>query len=183
LRIIGGRYRGRRIEPPSGFRSRPTTDFAREALFNILSNRIDLESVSVLDLFSGTGSVSFEFASRGATLVHSIEKEMKHFSGILRIIKDIGITGIKPIRADVRTYLNACRMSYDIVFADPPYDLGWITELPGLVTCSGVMKNKGIFILEHPGSLDFSDHELFSEHRRYGEVNFTFFRAPASDKE
>jgi len=176
LRIIGGKYRGRRIVPPSGFRARPTTDFARESLFNILNNRIDFETVSVLDLFSGTGSISYEFASRGAAEVHLIEKDLKHISGIRRIIKDTGFENIKAVHIDVRAYLKTCSAKYDIVFADPPYDLPWLKEIPDLVAGSGVMKEDGFFILEHPRNMRFSDHKLFFEHRSYGGVNFSFFR-------
>jgi 16S rRNA (guanine(966)-N(2))-methyltransferase RsmD len=176
LRIIGGKYRGRRIEPPSGFKARPTTDFAREALFNILENRVDFENTDVLDLFSGTGSISYEFASRGAGSIHLVEKDQKHISGINRIIRDLGFTNIRPVHIDVKTYLRTCRQRYDIVFADPPYDLPWLKELPDLVTGSGVMKDDGFFILEHPRSMTFSDHPLFFEHRNYGSVNFSFFK-------
>ncbi len=176
MRIIGGKYRGRRIVPPSGFKARPTTDFAREGLFNILNNRIDFEAVSVLDLFAGTGSISYEFASRGAREVHLIEQDMKHISGIKRIIKDIGFNNIRAIHIDVRAYLKTCSVKYDIVFADPPYDLPWLDEIPDLVTGSGVMKENGFFILEHPRDMSFIAHKLFFEHRNYGGVNFSFFR-------
>ncbi len=176
MRIIGGKYRGRRIIPPSGFKARPTTDFARESLFNILNNRIDFETVSVLDLFSGTGSISYEFASRGAAEVHLIEMDLKHISGIRRIIKDTGFENIRAVHIDVRAYLKTCSAKYDIVFADPPYDLPWLKEIPDLVAGSGVMKEDGFFILEHPRNMRFSDHKLFFEHRSYGGVNFSFFR-------
>jgi 16S rRNA (guanine(966)-N(2))-methyltransferase RsmD len=161
LRIIGGRYRGRRIEPPSNFKARPTTDFAREGLFNILNNRIDFESVTVLDLFSGTGSISYEFASRGAADVHLIEKDKNHISGIRRIIKEIGFENIRPVHIDVKAYLKTCSVKYDVVFADPPYDLSWLNELPDLVTASGVTKEDGFFILEHPRGSSFVSHKLF----------------------
>jgi 16S rRNA (guanine(966)-N(2))-methyltransferase RsmD len=177
LRIIGGKYRGRRIEPPSNLRARPTTDFAREGLFNILANRIDFEEVKVLDLFSGTGSISYEFASRGAQLIHLVEKDTKHIAGINRIIKDVGMENIRPIHIDVRTYLRTCRVKYDVVFADPPYDLPWLRELPDLVTTAGIISETGFFILEHPRELSFTGHKLFFEHRNYGGVNFSFFHA------
>jgi len=175
LRIIGGQFRGRRIEPPSDFKARPTTDFAREGLFNILNNRIDFESSSVLDLFAGTGSISYEFASRGALQVHLVDKDPRHIAGIKRIIDDIGFTNIRPIRIDVQAYLKTCSVKYDVVFADPPYDLKWLSELPDLVTQSGVIKEDGFFVLEHPRGLSFSAHKLFFEHRNYGGVNFSFF--------
>jgi 16S rRNA (guanine(966)-N(2))-methyltransferase RsmD len=176
LRIISGTHRGRRIEPPSNFKARPTTDFAREGLFNILNNRIDFETSYILDLFSGTGSISYEFASRGAAQVHLIDKDPKHITGIKRIIKDLGFENIRPIHIDVKAYLKTCSIKYDVVFADPPYDLSWLKELPDLVTNSGVIKEDGFFILEHPRGISFSNHELFYEHRNYGGVNFSFFR-------
>jgi 16S rRNA (guanine(966)-N(2))-methyltransferase RsmD len=176
LRIIGGKYKGRRIVPPGNFKARPTTDFAREGLFNVLNNRIDFESVTVLDLFSGTGIISFEFASRGASFVHLVEKDFRHISGIRRIIKDMNMMNIKAIHIDVKAYLKTCSIKYDIVFADPPYELAWLSELPDLVSASGIIKEDGIFILEHPKNNSFTGHELFSEHRNYGGVNFSIFK-------
>jgi 16S rRNA (guanine(966)-N(2))-methyltransferase RsmD len=177
LRIIGGKYKGRRIIPHPGFKARPTTDFARESLFNILNNRVDFEEISVLDLFSGTGSISYEFASRGTKEVHLVEMDMRHISGIRRIIKELGITNIKTIHIDVKAYLKTCTVKYDVVFADPPYELSWLKEIPDLVTGSGIVKEDGFFILEHPRGMSFSSHKLFFEHRNYGGVNFSFFRA------
>lgn len=176
MRIIGGNYRGRRIEPPSNFKARPTTDFAREGLFNILNNRIDFESVSVLDLFSGTGSISYEFASRGAENVHLVEKDKIHIAGIRRIIKELGFENIRAIHIDVKAYLKTCSVKYDVVFADPPYDLSWLNELPDIVMMSGVVKEDGVFILEHPRGSSFTNHRSFIEHRNYGGVNFSFFK-------
>lgn len=176
MRIIGGKYKGRRINPPSNFKARPTTDFAREGLFNVLNNRIDFESVNVLDLFSGTGSISYEFASRGANIVHLVEKDYIHISGIKRILKELDLQNVKPIHIDVRAYLKTCSVKYDIVFADPPYELPWLTELPDLVMQAGVIKDEGFFILEHPRDISFAGNELFFEHRNYGGVNFSFFK-------
>jgi 16S rRNA (guanine966-N2)-methyltransferase len=176
LRIISGKYRGRRINPPSNFTARPTTDYARESLFNILTNRIDFEAVNVLDLFSGTGSISFEFASRGAHTVHLVEKDPKHISFIRKMVDEMKFENIKPIHIDVKAYLKTCRLKYDIVFADPPYDLPWLETLPDLVTGSGIINDDGFFILEHPKDLSFTSHKLFFEHRNYGSVNFSFFR-------
>jgi 16S rRNA (guanine966-N2)-methyltransferase len=162
--------------PPSNFKARPTTDFAREALFNILNNRIDFETVNVLDLFSGTGSISYEFASRGATSVHLVETDQKHISGIRRIINDLEFENIKPIHIDVKAYLKTCSVKYDIVFADPPFELNWLKELPDLVMNANVINENGFFILEHPRNLSFAGHRLFFEHRNYGGVNFSFFK-------
>jgi 16S rRNA (guanine966-N2)-methyltransferase len=171
--------------PPANFKARPTTDFAREGLFNILNNRVDFEISDVLDLFSGTGSMSYEFASRGAASVHLVESDQRHISGIQKIIRDLGIENIRAIRVDVRAYLKTCKVKYDIVFADPPYDLKWLKEIPDLVAQSGILKEDGFFVLEHPKALNFGGHKLFFEHRNYGGVNFSFFRAikPTADQE
>lgn len=176
MRIIGGKYKGRRIVPTSNLKARPTTDFAREGLFNILNNRVDFETISVLDLFSGTGSISFEFASRGAASVHLVEIDLKHISGIRHIIKDLDLNNVRPIHIDVRAYLKTCSIKYDIVFADPPYELSWLKELPDLITQAGVINEDGFFVLEHPKGLSFTAHKLFLEHRNYGGVNFSFFK-------
>jgi 16S rRNA (guanine966-N2)-methyltransferase len=175
LRIISGKYKGRRITPPSNFSARPTTDYARESLFNILNNRIDFESINILDLFSGTGSISYEFASRGAVAVHLVEKDPKHISFIRKMVKEMEFTNIKPIHIDVKAYLKACNFKYDIVFADPPYNLPWLDTLPDLITSAGILKEDGFLILEHPKDISFSSHKLFFEHRNYGGVNFSFF--------
>ena len=175
MRIIGGTHRGRRINPPSNFKARPTTDFAREGLFNILNNRVDFESIDVLDLFAGTGSISYEFASRGVKSVHLVEKDIKHISGIKKILKDMDLQNVRTIHIDVKAYLKTCSVKYDIVFADPPYELSWLQELPDIVTQAGVINEGGVFILEHPRDLSFTQHKLFFEHRNYGGVNFSFF--------
>jgi 16S rRNA (guanine966-N2)-methyltransferase len=182
LRIIGGKYRGRRITPPSDFSARPTTDFAREGLFNILNNRVDFESIDVLDLFSGTGSISYEFASRGASSVHLVEKDKRHINGIRKILRELEEENVKTIHIDVRAYLKTCSVKYDIIFADPPYELTWLKELPDLVTTAAILKADGFFILEHPRDISFSAHNLFFEHRNYGGVNFSFFRPLLSDQ-
>ena len=177
MRIIGGKYKSRRIVPYQGFKARPTTDFARESLFNILNNRVDFEEIIVLDLFSGTGSISYEFASRGTREVHLVEKDLKHIAGIRRIIKEIGFENIKAIHIDMRAFLKTCSVQYDIVFADPPYNLPWLKDIPDLIAGSGVVKKDGFFILEHPRNMSFDSHKLFFEHRNYGGVNFSFFKA------
>ncbi len=175
MRIIGGKYKGRIINPISGLKARPTTDFARESLFDILNNRVDFESIIVLDLFSGTGSIGFEFASRGVEIVHLVERDTRNIAGIRRTINDIGFNNIKPIHIDVKAFLKTCKIKYDIVFADPPYDLLWLKSIPDLVLDSVVLKEDGFFILEHPRSMDFKSHNNFFEHRSYGNVNFSFF--------
>jgi 16S rRNA (guanine(966)-N(2))-methyltransferase RsmD len=142
-----------------------------------LNNRVDFETLDILDLFSGTGSISYEFASRGALSVHLVEKDFKHISGIRKILKELDLKNVKPIHIDVKAYLKTCSVKYDIVFADPPYELSWLKELPDLVKQSGIIKADGFFVLEHPRDLSFAGHELFFEHRNYGGVNFSFFKS------
>jgi 16S rRNA (guanine(966)-N(2))-methyltransferase RsmD len=175
LRIIGGKYKGRRIIPPSNLKVRPTTDFAKEGLFNVLVNKIDFEEITVLDLFSGTGGISYEFVSRGAAQVHLVEKNYNNFLSIRKIIKELELPNIKPIHIDVTAYLKACKIKYDLIFADPPYNLTWIGELPDLVFNADILKAGGLFIIEHSASQNFSNRPFFLEMRRYGEVHFSFF--------
>jgi len=137
---------------------------------------VDFESISVLDLFSGTGTISYEFASRGVETVHLVEKDFVHISGIKKILRELDFRNVKPIHIDVKAYLKTCTFKYDIIFADPPYELSWLKELPDLVTQAGVMKVDGFFILEHPRDFNFAGHPLFFEHRNYGGVNFSFFK-------
>ncbi len=175
MRIIGGKFKGRLIEPPSGFKARPTTDFARESLMNILNNRYDFEALSLLDLFGGTGAISYELASRGTEEIDIIETDRRSCEFIRKTLKQFDMKGARIHRMDVRDWLKICHRQYDIIFADPPYELRWLTDIPGMVLGSGAVKDSTLFILEHPKSLDFSKHEAFQEHRSYGNVNFTFF--------
>ena len=115
----------------------------------------------MLDLFAGTGSISYEFASRGAQAVHLVEKDTRHISFIRKMVTEMKFDRIKPIHIDVKAYLKACRFKYDVVFADPPYNLAWLDSLPDLVTSSGVIKEDGFFILEHPKNLSFILHKYF----------------------
>ena len=163
------------IVPPKNLRARPTTDFAREALFNILINRYDFENLAVLDLFAGTGSISYEFASRGAKTIHLVDKDNYHIAFIKRMITELEFENIKPVHIDVKAFLKTCDQKYDIVFADPPYDLSWLDTLPYLVSEAAVVKEDGIFILEHPKHMSFNSQAGFFEHRNYGGVNFSFF--------
>jgi 16S rRNA (guanine966-N2)-methyltransferase len=175
VRIIGGHFRGRLIEPPSGFRARPTTDFARESLFNILNNRFDFEEICVLDLFSGTGAISYEFASRGSKDIDLVEIESRHCAFISKTIKQFGIAGVKIHHMSVQKWIDICHKRYDIIFADPPYDLPWLSEIPSMVLGSEMTDDNSLFILEHPKSFKFLDSDNCTEHRHYGNVNFSFF--------
>jgi 16S rRNA (guanine966-N2)-methyltransferase len=175
LRIISGKYKGKHLLPGKSFTARPTTDFAKESLFNILNNRFDFEDIEVLDLFSGTGSISFEFASRGAKKVDSVEQNSKHASFIIKTAQELKFEQLRVYRMNTYQYLKLAKHTFDIVFADPPYDMPGVQEFPELVLAANLLKPDGVFILEHSKGIDFSSNPRFKEHRNYGNVNFSFF--------
>jgi 16S rRNA (guanine966-N2)-methyltransferase len=174
LRIIGGKYKGRPFASKD-YNARPTTDFARESLFNILNNYFFFEQVKVLDLFSGTGGISLEFASRGCDAIELVENDYKNYSLICDELKNLGIKNIKPIKADAFKFLNSCKSKYDIIFADPPYDMKNIETLPDLVFNKLLLNPEGWFVLEHSKYFHFKEHSHFKEERKYGAVHFSIF--------
>ncbi len=174
MRIISGYLKGRRLNPPLNLPVRPTTDMAREGLFNILNNRIDFEETRVLDLFAGTGAISVEFISRGAKYVTSVDESLKCIDFIKKTCTTLEIENLFALRADVFNFLGRSQQSFDLVFADPPYDLKQFDLIPSLVLKSFV-KPGGMFILEHSKEHNFSDNPYFTEQRNYGKVNFSFF--------
>lgn len=177
MRIIGGEFKSRIFSPGKNFKARPTTDFARENLFNILANRVDFEDIKVLDLFAGTGSISFEFASRGCGNVTSVELDRMHFAFICSVIEKLDLKGtINPVCADTFRFIKKNKEHFNIIFADPPYDLNRLNEIPELVMSSDLLSPEGLFILEHGKRNDFSLHPDFLELRVYGSVHFTFFK-------
>ena len=177
MRIITGKFRGRQIHPPANLPVRPTTDFAKESLFNILNNLVDIEGLSVLDLFAGTGSISYEFFSRGSELVTAIDIDPHCVAFINKTALSMKAENLEAVREDVFQFLRHPFGNYDLVYADPPYDMDGIDLLPDLVPGSGILKEEGLFILEHSRGHDFSQHPDFEQHRKYGNVNFSFFRA------
>jgi 16S rRNA (guanine966-N2)-methyltransferase len=174
LRIIGGKYKGRTIASDD-YNARPTTDFARESLFNILNNYFFFEDIKVLDLFSGTGSISFEFASRGCQSVDLIENDHKNYSLINHEINKLGIENLKPQKADVFRFLGFCKTKYNIIFADPPYDMKTIEKLPDIIFDKELLLPEGWFVLEHSKYFKFNNHPHFKEERNYGAVHFSIF--------
>ncbi|MBO7418621.1 MAG: 16S rRNA (guanine(966)-N(2))-methyltransferase RsmD [Bacteroidaceae bacterium] len=184
MRVVSGIYKGRRFDVPHSFKARPTTDFAKENLFNVLDNLIDFENkVHALDLFAGTGSISLELLSRGCEQVVSIEKDREHYAFILKVMKEIGSQAWLPIKADVFKFINRCNQQFDLVFADPPYTLSELTSLPDLIFGHNLLKPDGLFILEHGKDHQFEQHPHFMQHRRYGAVNFTIFQPTFKAKE
>lgn len=175
MRIVGGKYKGRIFTPNKRFSSRPTTDLAKEALFNILTNRFDLNGLKILDLFSGTGSIGYEFLSRGAETVTFVELNYQHISFIREVTEKLGVSNIRIVRNDVFRFLKSCHWQFDVIFADPPFDLSTLAEIPDAVFQSGVLLETGLFILEHGKTHDFSGNPHFKEIRLYGKVHFSFF--------
>jgi len=176
MRVISGRFKGRRFQAPSNIKARPTTDMAREGLFNVLNQKIDLQGLSILDLFAGTGAVSLEFLSRGAEQVTAIDIDITSKKHLEKIKKDWEIKNLKVVKADVLGLAKKANQNFDIVFADPPYGHKRFNEIPDIILNSGWLKNDGLFILEHSSDFDFSPHPMFLDHRNFGNVNFTFFQ-------
>ena len=175
MRIISGKYGRRRFDVPTNITARPTTDMAREGLFNILNNYVDYEDCSVMDLVSGTGAVAVEFISRGVREVTSIDINNACTEYIKSEASRLNLRNLHVVRADVFDLLKRANRKFDIVFADPPYAIEGLDKLPDLVFEHQVLTDDGIFILEHPREYDFAEHPHFWQHRNYGKVNFTFF--------
>ena len=176
MRIITGTYKGRHFEIPRSFKARPTTDFAKENIFNVLNSYIDFDDATALDLFSGTGSISLELVSRGCGQVVSVELDRDHHRFITDCLKKLNTTACIPIRGDVFRFLKSCRQQFDFIFADPPYALKELSMIPDLIFDKELLKDEGIFVLEHGKDNDFTSHPHFVEHRSYGSVNFSIFK-------
>ena len=176
MRIVGGQYKGRQFSPGKQFKARPTTDMAKESLFNILQNQIDFDQINVLDLFSGTGSISFEFASRGCLDITAVEMNFQHHRFILSVIEKLGETHIQALKANVFRFIETSNRTYDLIFADPPYDHQQFREIPALILAKNLLKPGGLFILEHSKDYNFSNYPEFKELRHYGSVHFSFFQ-------
>ncbi len=175
MRIISGRFKARRLEVPKNITARPTTDFAKEGLFNLLNNEIDFEGIEVLDLFAGTGSIGLEFISRGASNVISIEQNANHCAFIRKTTKKLDIDNLWLMRQDVFKFITSTSKQFDVIFADPPYNLETFDTIPDLILNKNLLKEDGLFILEHSSKKNFENHPNFSSHRKYGNVNFSFF--------
>ncbi|MDD6780837.1 MAG: 16S rRNA (guanine(966)-N(2))-methyltransferase RsmD [Prevotellaceae bacterium] len=177
MRIITGQYKGRHFDVPRSFKARPTTDFAKENIFNVLNAYIDFEGTTALDLFSGTGSISLELLSRGCSTVVSVEADRDHHAFIKQCIAKLATDRCMAIRGDVFRFVKSCRQQFDFIFADPPYALKELSSIPDLIFSRDLLKPDGIFVFEHGKDNDFSSHPCFVEHRSYGSVNFSLFRS------
>lgn len=176
MRIISGLYRGRAINPPRNLRARPTTDFAKENLFNVLGNIVDFGECDVLDLFSGTGSISYEFASRGVRSVTSVEINSVHHNFIRQTAAHLGIRNLFAVKANVFLYLKSCPKQFDLIFSDAPYDLEGSEQVIDLVLEGGLLREEGFLVFEHSRGKNFSVHPNFWQQRSYGSVQFSFFK-------
>ena len=175
MRIIGGKLKGKNILPPQGYKARPTTYFAKEGLFNVLNNEYEMEGLKVLDLFGGTGAISYEFASRGASMVYCVEMLPLHANFIKSQAAKFGMDNLTVVRHNVFDFLEICREKFDIIFADPPYAIDGLADIPDKVFSKDILHPGAYFILEHPEEFDFSGHPRFIKEKKYGNVHFSFF--------
>ncbi|MBN8702843.1 MAG: RsmD family RNA methyltransferase [Bacteroidetes bacterium] len=176
MRIISGIHKGRNIVAPSNLPARPTTDYAKEGLFNILNNRIDFTSVKLLDLFGGIGSISFEFASRECKSITYVDSHFGCFNFVKNKAKELKLDTIKTLKVNVFAYLKNCVEKFDVIFADPPFEMRETAKIPEIVFSNNYLTEDGILIIEHDQSHDFENTERFLEVRKYGKVHFSIFK-------
>lgn len=175
MRIISGKYKGRRIQPPRKFHSRPTTDMAKEGLFNILESKFYWEGKEVLDLFAGTGNVSVEFLSRGVQEVLSVDQHDLSIRHMNKVQDQLEIENWSILKKDVFKFIEHCHRMFDIVFADPPFAMKQTATIPDVIFEAGILKEEGTLILEHGQENEFKNHSKLKDSRRYGGVYFSFF--------
>ncbi|MFA5712926.1 MAG: RsmD family RNA methyltransferase, partial [Bacteroidales bacterium] len=175
MRITGGVYRGSIIRAPKSLKVRATTDFTKEALFNILTNSYNFQELEVLDLFAGIGSITYEFASRGTKKIVSVELNQLHYNFIKRELRRFKFNMVELIRRDALEYIANCSSRFHIIFADPPYNAPFIEQLPALILDRGLLQEEGLFILEHSSRHNFSSHPQIVKERRYGDSYLSFF--------
>ncbi len=176
MRIISGTFKGRRFQLPDNLQARPTTDFAKESLFNILTNITDIEGSQVLDLFSGTGSIGLEFVSRGASQVTCVEQYLPHVRFIRSVAEKLKINNLLLIKGDAYQFIRKCGRKFDIIFADAPYADEKLPTIPDEIFQAELLNPDGILVVEHSKANDFSSLPHFLEMREYGSVHFSFFR-------
>ncbi len=174
MRIISGKNKGRKINAPTNIPARPTTDLGKESLFNILNNYFHFDRVKVLDLFTGTGNISYEFASRGALSVVAVDNCAHSIHFIKETALKLNYPNITPLKLDAFDFLKKCNQQFNIIFADPPYQFKEIEKIAEMVFENHLLKPDGWCIFEHSKENDFSAHPNFFEHRKYGKLNFSF---------
>lgn len=179
MRVVSGKFKGRTIRPPKNLPVRPTTDMAKEGLFNILNNRIDFEETSVLDLFCGTGNISIEFASRGATKITSVDGNFRCVGFVNSLFNDLEISGAKALKSDCLRFVASSSVKWDLIFADPPYDFPHYPTLVSEILSKPLLNEGGILIVEHPKEINLDSFDEYTETRKYGRVHFSFFELKA----
>lgn len=176
MRIIAGEHGGRKFNPPAKMPyTRPTTDIAKEGLFNVLQHKLDIEELKTLDLFGGTGSISYELASRGAHDLTIVEKDSTMFDFIKKTAQSLKIENLKPVKMDVFKFIEQCTDKFDFIFAGPPYALSSIDELPRLIFEKQLLNKGGWFILEHTPRNDYKKFPHYKMEKNYGTTIFSFF--------
>lgn len=175
MRIIRGRYQRRQIYAPNNLPVRPTTDMAKESLFNILENNVDFEEITALDLFAGTGNISYEFVSRGCPKVVSVDENQGCVRFIRETATNLKMDELVVFRSDVFRFISSHKAQYDLIFADPPYDCEHYALLVESIFENNLLKENGILVVEHSRTENFSNHPNFEEERKYGKVHFSFF--------
>ncbi len=180
MRIISGKFKGRRFHPPAdNWPTRPTTDFAKEGLYNILENRLDWTEIDMLDLFGGTGNHGYESISRGCRSVVYVDKHGPAIQFVRRTIAELGIGDqMKVVRSDVFQFVRQCTERFDFIFAGPPYGMRLLETLPDEILGRGLLADDGLFVLEHNPDHQFEQHPQFTEIRKYGTTWFSFFVCP-----
>ncbi|HET6990186.1 MAG TPA: 16S rRNA (guanine(966)-N(2))-methyltransferase RsmD [Bacteroidia bacterium] len=176
IRIISGSRKGRKIQAPSNLPVRPTTDFAKEGLFNVLVNKIDFEEVKFLDLFAGTGNISYEMASRGCTNITCVDNDSRCLKFISETANKLEFQKIKTVRSDAYAFIKSAKSKWDLIFVDPPYeDVENTGTIPKLIFEKEMLEPGGLLIIEHPERIHFTDRSHLLDTRKYGKVNFSFF--------
>lgn len=177
MRIISGKFRGRKFNPPAdNWPTRPTTDFAKEALFNIIENQLDISSLAVLDLFCGTGNHTFEFASRGCTNLTCVDKHPPAVAFVQKMITELQLNGVQIHLTDVMLFVKNCNKKFDYIFAGPPYPLTWIDEIPDMIFKQNMLNEAAWLVVEHNSKHNFESHPKFWQLRKYGGTHFSFFK-------
>lgn len=175
MRIISGKYRGKTLHPPKNLPTRPTTDFAKTGLFNLLANRVSFEGLTVLDLCSGTGNITFEFASRGAKHITAVDQHAACLKFISETCKELKFDGIKTWKVDLFKFIEKTPEKFDLIFVDPPYEVPWIEQISEKIFERNLLNAGGLLVVEHGSKTDLSAQKHFTEMRNYGNVNFSIF--------
>lgn len=182
MRIIRGKFKTRKYKIPKNFPSRPTTDFAKEGLFNILENQLYLENLNILDLCAGTGNISIEFLSRESGKVTAVDQNYNCIRHISQVSRELGCSNdIKIVKSEIIKFLSKCEDKYDLIFADPPYAFTGYSDIIQLVFDRHLLMENGILIIEHGKETDLSDKTHFDFTRTYGNVYFSFFKIKSEE--